>query len=70
MKDNGISNQEIKELQNKTVEIEQRRQEQKLERLKRKKEKELKKRREFQAKLVAPVLLILTILISLLLSSL
>jgi len=58
---------EIEALQKKTVEIEQEREAKKRERLLKKKEQELKRRREVQARLIAPILLVMTILISVLL---
>ncbi len=51
------------------VEIEARKAERKLERLKKQKLKERKERLEFYSKLVAPVLLVLTLLISYLIYS-
>lgn len=59
-----FSNEELQNIQDRTEKIEAKREEKRLEREERKRQKELKKQREFREKLVGPILLILTIIIT------
>lgn len=63
-----FSKEEIQEINDRTEKIEAEREEKKLAREEKKRQKELKKQREFREKLVGPILLVLTILISLILN--
>jgi hypothetical protein len=61
-----FSKDELQEKMDSTREIEAKREEKDIERQRKKKQKELKKQRETREKLVGPILLILTIFITLL----
>ncbi|MDH5533391.1 MAG: hypothetical protein OEX81_03125 [Candidatus Pacebacteria bacterium] len=60
------SKEEIQDIQVRTEKIEAQQEEKRLEREERKRQKDLKKQREFREKLVGPILLIITIVITLL----
>jgi len=62
-----FSKEELQEINDRTESIEAQREEKRLAREEKQRQKELKRQREFREKLVGPILLILTILITLLL---
>jgi hypothetical protein len=62
-----FSKEELQKINDRTEGIEAKREEKRLAREEKQKQKELKKQRELREKLVGPILLILTILITLLL---
>jgi uncharacterized membrane protein (DUF106 family) len=62
-----FSKEELQEINDRTESIEAKREEKRLAREEKQRQKELKRQREFREKLIGPILLILTILITLLL---
>jgi cytoskeletal protein RodZ len=62
-----FSKEELQEITDRTEQIEAKREEKRLEREEKRKEKELKRKREFREKLVGPILLMVTIIVTLIL---
>ena len=62
-----FSKEELQEINDRTEKIEADREEKRLAREEKKRQKELKQQREFRQKLVGPILLIITIILSLIL---